>query len=81
MERLTAVLEDRIAPAEAKQDALMVLANLASAAVDPQVGATRTQLLHCGAAAALIACADAADRVTAELACATMQNLCADAAW
>ena len=64
-----------------RQQALLVIGNLASDAVDTQSSLTKGLLMQLAAQKALLHCLEASDEVTLGLACGALQNLCHDRAW
>ena len=76
---LTALLSDDD-PAIQNQ-ALFVIGNLCSDAVDADSSLTKEALLNAGADLVLFGSLEATDEDTLELACASLQNLCHDARW
>ena len=66
---------------EIQQQALFVLGNLCSDSVDRDSSRTKSELLDCGGARALVGCVYSDDEGTLTLACGTLQNLVIDPAW
>jgi hypothetical protein len=64
-----------------RQQALLVIGNLASDALDTQSSLTKGLLMQLAAHKALLHCLEASDEVTLGLACGALQNLCHDRAW
>ena len=64
-----------------RMQALYLMSNLASDAVDPNSAATKQALLQCGTEYRLIPCLDDVDETVLTYAAATMQNLCHDDVW
>ena len=64
-----------------RQQALLVIGNLASDALDTQSSLTKGLLMQLAAHKALLHCLEASDEVTVGLACGALQNLCHDRAW
>ena len=64
-----------------QKQALFLLANLASDAVDPNSQLTKQVLQECGAAYRLLPCLDSSDGEVLTYACAAVQNLCHDPEW
>ena len=67
--------------AELRTIALELISNLCSDAVDVNSSETKQELLKCGAELPLLACLKGTDEQVVRLACAAMQNLCADLGW
>lgn len=67
--------------AEVRSHALLALGNLCSDSVDPNSTATKALLLELGMEKALMDCITSEDESVLLVACATLQNLCHDAAW
>ena len=64
-----------------QKQALYIIANLASDAVDPLSHLTKSMLLQCEAEYRLLPCLDSDDDEVLSYACAAVQNLCHDAIW
>jgi hypothetical protein len=64
-----------------QQEALVLLGNLCSTAVDPLSSETKTLLYNSGAAGGLVACLDSPEPAIVMCACGALQNLCHDVWW
>lgn len=70
-----------VEPTPFKLQALLVLANLCSAAVDASSAQTKSELLACCGAQPITACLHSEDEDVLVMACGLLQNLCHSQAW
>eukprot|EP00967_Tisochrysis_lutea_P059154 scaffold75419_cov24-Tisochrysis_lutea.AAC.1 len=64
-----------------QQEALVLLGNLCSDAVDPLSAETKAMLYQAGAAPGIVTCLDSPEESIVMCVCGALQNLCHDALW